>query len=251
MTVISRRTLLKGAATAAVVAAAHTEGIAAQATPGATPGTLPDTAPLGFQVYFIRHAHSEINVSGGGSADEGVTFPLTALGMEQAIARAESLADIPISSVYTSTRLRCVQTGDAIAFRTREAIRLAPELVEVDFGGNLVGTDEETAQQVLAVWEQWISGNRDARFTGGESLNDVLARFVPFVNARISAHAASPEALIFVSHALTLGAALPFVFTNVSPRFALENVFANTGAARGVLRDGRLVCTGWQGQPPA
>jgi broad specificity phosphatase PhoE len=256
MSTVSRRMLLKGAATAAVAGlSSHTGGVAAQATPEATPGALPEAAPRGFQVVFIRHAQSEANVAKAQPgvaplADEGVTYPLTELGVEQAIARAESLATVPISAIYSSTRLRCIQTADAIAFRTKEVVRLAPEIVEVDVGPNVVGSDEETAQQILAVWQEWIAGHFDARFPSGESLNEVLARFVPFVTAGIAEHAASPETLVFVAHAITLGAALPFVFANVSQQFALENVFMNTGMARGELRDGRLVCTDWQGVPP-
>ena len=48
--------------------------------------------------------------------DSGVTYPLTQLGVEQAIALGDSLRDDPILATVSSTRLRCTQTADAIAF---------------------------------------------------------------------------------------------------------------------------------------
>ena len=253
MQTLSRRTLLSGAAALATVGlGARPLGAAAQATPAAPPAALPAESARGFEVLFIRHAESEVNVRLPGPSDppdEGVTYPLTELGLEQSIARAETLADAPISALYSSTRLRCVQTADAIAARTEELVRLAPELVEITFGTDL-GEGEEVLENVLGVWQQWVAGDLDARLEGGESLNDVLARFTPFVEAAVAEHANLPQRLVFVSHGGTLGAGLPHVFTNVSPEFALTNSFTNTGVATGVLRDGRLVCTDWQGLPP-
>jgi probable phosphoglycerate mutase len=88
------------------------------------------------QIWFIRHAESEINVPGNPRpvADGGMTYPLTRKGVEQAKALAEATADAPIVAVYTSTYLRAVQTADAVAFRHDLTLSLAPEAVEVDLG---------------------------------------------------------------------------------------------------------------------
>src|SRR5215211_5555192 len=68
------------------------------------------------QIWFVRHAESEINVPGNPRPvpDGGVTYPLTRKGVEQAKALAEATADAPIVAVYTSTYLRAVQTADAV-----------------------------------------------------------------------------------------------------------------------------------------
>ena len=57
------------------------------------------------QIWFVRHAESEINVPGNPRPvpDGGVTYPLTRKGVEQAKALAEATASAPIVALYTST----------------------------------------------------------------------------------------------------------------------------------------------------
>ena len=88
------------------------------------------------QIWFVRHAESEINVPGNPRPvpDGGVTYPLTRKGVEQAKALAEATAAAPIVAIYTSTYLRAVQTADAVAFRHELTLTLAPEAVEIDLG---------------------------------------------------------------------------------------------------------------------
>lgn len=99
---------------------------------------LPAAAQIGgpLQIWFIRHAESEINVPGSPRPvpDGGVSYPLTRKGVEQAKALAEATATAPVVAVYTSTYLRAVQTADAVAFRHDLPLTLAPEAVEVDLG---------------------------------------------------------------------------------------------------------------------
>src|SRR5688572_7815856 len=111
-----------------VAAGAALATVAAPAIAAETGGAL--------QIWFIRHAESEINVPGNPRPvpDGGMTYPLTRKGVDQAKALAEATADAPIVAIYSSTYLRAVQTADAVAFRHDLTLTLAPEAVEVDLG---------------------------------------------------------------------------------------------------------------------
>src|SRR5687767_8656806 len=65
------------------------------------------------QIWFIRHGESEINLPGPKpQPDDGVSYPLTRKGIEQARALVASLQGVPITRIYSSTRLRAIQTAD-------------------------------------------------------------------------------------------------------------------------------------------
>ena len=60
-------------------------------------GTAAGAEPAGertLQIWFVRHAESEINVASTkhSQPDDGVTYPLTPAGVQQAIALADALA---------------------------------------------------------------------------------------------------------------------------------------------------------------
>jgi broad specificity phosphatase PhoE len=110
MTIIYRPRLSRRAFVAAVGAA-----VAAAAQPASA------QTDAALQIWFIRHAESEIDV-------------LTRKGVEQAKALAEATASVPIIAIYTSTSLPAVQTADAVAFRHDLPLTLAPEAVDMDPG---------------------------------------------------------------------------------------------------------------------
>ena len=124
---MNRRKLLGTSASLVLGSALRAD---ARATPEAD--ATPDV-----RVLFIRHAESRINelplIDTSGQplpADSGVSYPLTQAGMEQATALGERLRAVDLRAIYTSTRLRAVQTADAIAFAHAMTIELAPEIVE-------------------------------------------------------------------------------------------------------------------------
>ncbi len=249
---LTRRGLLAAGAGAAVLWLDR-HPAAAQATPIAAPVTAhPD-----FRVRFIRHAESEINVlrtidvpGAQLPPDSGVTFPLTQLGMEQAVALGEALRDDLILAIHTSSRLRCTQTADALGFTHRLPLALEPGLVEIAF------TDPEASFStvdwiaVTRTMTAWLLGDSDARAPGGESLTEVLERFLPPVQAAIDQYASQPGDLVFVSHSIVLSAALPALFADLSLAWTLLNVLPHTGIATGQFIDGALVCTDWNGSRP-
>jgi broad specificity phosphatase PhoE len=210
-----------------------------------------------FEVWFIRHGESEVNVLSSREdlpselpPDEGFTYPLTVRGIEQVKSLASSIQDIDVSAIFTSTRLRTVQTADAISFVKNLPIQLAPEIVEVNFG-TLASASSSGLQEIFQILTDWLINEQyDRRAADGESYNDLRSRFVPFVTATIEQYSSIPQVLIFVAHGAILSTMLPLVFKNVSGQFALANVLPNTGVIKGELRNGHLICTDWNGVQP-
>lgn len=246
---MNRRALLRSGSAALLAVRPLSSFAAAQPTSGVV---HPD-----FRVRFVRHAESQINVLRTIDVpgeplppDSGVTYPLTQLGVEQAIALGKKLHDDPIVEIHTSPRLRATQTADAIAFAHAIPIELAPGLVEVAFtdpADSMSTVDYVAVAQTLT---NWILGNADARAPGGESLTEVLDRFLPAVQAPIARLSGQPVELVFVSHSITLAIALPALFPNLVRSWTLLNVLPNAAVATGAPVDGVLVCTDWNGAPP-
>lgn len=205
---------------------------------------LASNKPL--QIWFIRHGESELNVAGRPHPvpDNGVSYPLTKTGMQQALALADKLASVPITTIYTSPRLRAVQTADALAFRHHLTITLAPEAAEIDLG---LGPDADNTREVyLGLIRQWLTeGKLDAHHAQGESFADLQRRFLPFVRELMNRHADDTGVVVVMAHSATLGLMLPVLATNLPPDYLLQHPLPNTGIIKTELRDGKLFCTEW------
>jgi probable phosphoglycerate mutase len=233
---LSRREFV--AAAGAALAAAAVPGQAAESS-----GAL--------QIWFIRHAESEINIPGGPRPvpDGGVSYPLTRKGVDQAKALAEATAAAPIVALYTSTYLRAVQTADAVAFRHDLTLSLAPEAVEVDLG-IAPGSQEDSRAVYLELARKWtVERDFEARHGAGESFADVQRRFLPFVREVMNRHAQDSGVVMIVAHAATIGFMVPVLASNVPADYALLHPLPNTGIVRTELRDSRLFCIDWLGIP--
>ncbi len=207
-----------------------------------------------FRVLFVRHAESQINVipeleipRHALPPDNGVTYPLTVKGMQQAREIGDRLSSLNLQAIYSSTRTRCIQTATAIALPHRQSLVLAEEIVEIAFTepDASMGMIEES--EVRAVMGRWAQGDIEAAPPGGESLAEVFHRFLPWSYRTIGTHAAAPGTVVIVAHGGVMAAGLTQLFPNISPAFALSNMFDNTETATGEFIDGRLVCVDWHG----
>jgi probable phosphoglycerate mutase len=210
------------------------------------PAPAADAAPL--QIWFIRHGESEINLPGPKPVpDDGVSYPLTRKGVEQARALVASLQGVPITQIYSSTRLRAVQTADALAFDRGQTLSLAPEAVEINVGLPPVSPEDAQAIRTEVVNKWFVAKDLEARVGGGESFVDVQRRFLPFVREVMNRHALDSGVVVIVAHGATLGYMVPMLATNVPSDFALRHPLPNTGIIKTELRDSRLFCTEWAG----
>lgn len=211
-----------------------------------------ETVERPIQFWFVRHGESEINVDAipHPAPDDGVSYPLTRKGVQQALSLGESLAAAPITTVYASTRLRAIQTADAVAFRHGLSIALAPAAVEIDLGMPLDAPDSGRAYRELV--RKWlVDKDTSARIGEGESLLDAQRRFLPFVRELMNRHANDTGIVVIVSHSATLGLLVPMLASNVPEDYILSHALPNTGIIKTELRDDRLFCTEWGGAPVA
>jgi len=210
------------------------------------PAPAVDAAPL--QIWFIRHGESEINVPGPKPVpDDGVSYPLTRKGIDQARTLVASLQGVPITQIYSSTRLRAIQTADALAFDRSQTVSLAPEAVEINVGLPPVSPEEARTLHAEVVNKWFVEKDVDARVGGGESFAEVQRRFLPFVREVMNRHALDSGVVVIVAHGATLGYMVPMLATNVPSDFALRHPLPNTGIIKTELRDSRLFCTEWAG----
>jgi probable phosphoglycerate mutase len=210
-----------------------------------------ERAESSLQIWFMRHAESELNVPtlSHPVADAGVSYPLTKRGMEQAREFAKAHSGTPVLAIYSSTRLRAIQTADALAFEHGLALTLAPEAAEIDLG---IAPDAPNFSSLYhGLRAQWLSeGNLEAKHESGESLGDVQRRFLPFVRDVMNRHAHDRGVVIIMSHGATLGFLVPMLANNVPADFGLKHPLTNTGVIKTVLKDNSLLCIDWVGVKP-
>ena len=204
--------------------------------------------PKSLEIWFVRHAQSEINVPGSPRPvpDGGMSYPLTLLGVGQANALTEKLRGAPIIKIYASTYLRAVQTADAVAFQHKQTLTLAPQVVEINLG--IVPGRDNLNEVYAKLAREWLVDKNDASRHGeGESFGETKARFVPFVNELVQRHKDDRGVVLVVSHGATLAFMLPQVVDNVPASFAATHPLPNTGIIKTELRDGKLFCVEWTG----
>ena len=161
-----------------------------------------------FRVLFVRHAESEINIMPeleiprhALPPDSGVTYPLSKKGMRQARALGDALAGERLIAIYSSTRMRCVQTATAIALAHELPVRPNDDLVEIAFIDPAASMGMIEEGQIRTVMGQWAAGDIDAAAPGGgESLREVFQRFLPAAHGIIAKHAGQEGTLVIVAH---------------------------------------------------
>lgn len=125
-------------------------------------------------------------------------------GMADARRLAERLAVEPIRAVHSSPLERTRQTAEALAERLDLPVRMAPELLEIDFGDWTGRTFEELESD--PAWRLWNAARSRARAPGGETMAEVQARVVTYIESLRARHAG--ECVVLVSHGDVLRAAL-------------------------------------------
>jgi len=199
-------------------------------------------------IYLVRHGQSEANVRREFS-NRGWKHPLTSAGEAQVrdLAQSDALRGAHIRRIYTSPLLRAVQTGEILARQLGCPCQAAPELGEFDCG-ELEGRSDDAGWALYAeIVRAWLLDRHWSRsFPGGESYDDVRARFVPFVQ-RLSA---AGENVLLVGHGGTYRCMLPLVLDNLTVDYVERQHLPNAALIHCErLEDGRLVCRRWRETP--
>jgi len=157
------------------------------------------------RLYLIRHGHTawlaEHRLQGwlpGISLDDE--------GRAQAQRLAEHLAGESLAAIYASPLERAVQTAVAIARPHDLPVQPVPRLGEIRMG-KLEGLYlDQIAAQYPGLWEQYGAAPDNVRFPDGETIAEVQARAVAWVEEARQQH--PQETIAAVSHADVLKAIL-------------------------------------------
>ena len=154
--------------------------------------------------FLIRHALHSF----GSEAIAGRTpdVHLSAQGQEQAAQLGERLSHIAFEAICSSPMERTQETANAIAARQNVAVRVRPEINELDFG-DWVGhkLDDLRPQEN---WKQFNSFRSGTRAPGGELMLETQNRIVTFMQGLRMEHPSGNVAL--VSHADVIKSAVAY-----------------------------------------
>jgi broad specificity phosphatase PhoE len=129
------------------------------------------------RLLLVRHGENPANVNRQFSCRK-VDYTLTDRGRLQAKQTAEYLSRVKLDEIWASPLKRAYETADAIARFHPHDVKILDDLREMDVG-TLEGMEPQAdAWKIYAdVMKEWLSGNREASFPGGESRRQLVVRF--------------------------------------------------------------------------
>lgn len=177
------------------------------------------------RLIFIRHGQTPSNVRG--LLDTRIPGPgLTRLGLEQAAALPEALADEPISAIYVSTMVRTQLTAAFLAAALELETVERSGIREVTAGDLEMREDPASVETYMRTVFSWTRGDLDARIPGGESGAEFLERFDGVVAEAV---AEGDSTVVIVSHGAAIRAWTAIRGVNVPPDFIADHPLHNTG----------------------
>lgn len=196
-------------------------------------------------LLFCRHGESDANVARVIS-NRDLPHHLTAAGRRQAAALAEWLRAWAPQGVYTSPVPRAVETAEIVSQALGLPLEISAALREYDCGV-LEGRGDEAAWALhRALPDEWLAGKDDRRIPGGESLNDMRARFVPFVQGLVARHRGTADGLVLIGHGGLYRWMLPEVVRGVDAAAFQAHGLGYAGCWVAELRDHGLACVAWR-----
>lgn len=146
-------------------------------------------------LFLIRHGENEWTERGA-LAGRTPSVPLNDKGKEQAQQVAERLKDQPITAVYSSPLLRCLETARPLAAALNLPVSVEPGILEVDYGEWRGGELKELGKRPEWRLVQIYPGG--FRFPGGETLREVQNRVITTLERIRTEHAG--EVLAVYAH---------------------------------------------------
>ncbi len=132
------------------------------------------------KLVLVRHGETVSNQSRiyAGWSNE----PLTPNGVAQAHARGRALAQTPsISVIYTSPLERARQTAMVLAEHLGCSVRVDPALIEMKMGPWEQKSEQEVEAEFPDLWKLWLERPADVVLPGRETLQELLHRYLKFV----------------------------------------------------------------------
>ncbi|MGY2876919.1 2,3-bisphosphoglycerate-dependent phosphoglycerate mutase [Marmoricola sp. URHA0025 HA25] len=200
---------------------------------------MPGVSSLMCPATLVVARHADAEYVDAVFSDEGGT--LTADGRAQAARLAEALQARRIAHVWSSDSARAVQTAEIVAGRLGVGVTNRKTLREIDVG-DLDGQPFSVAA-MCEVTDRWFEGDLEARFAGGESGAEVVARYAGTLAEIADVHRG--ETVVVVVHEIAACIALPSVARNVTPSFADRHRLDNGESAELVVDGEDWALTRW------
>lgn len=172
------------------------------------------------RLLLIRHGRTASNVTRLlDTAPPGA--PLDDVGLDQARALADTLADEPIEAVYASDLIRSQQTAEPLALRHGLEVIVRAGVREIQAGEDEMSADWVRYLTTIISWQS----NIDTRIPGGETGREVLARFDAVLGeARAKGH----RTIAVVSHGAMIRTWAAIRATNLTVDFLRTTSLENT-----------------------
>jgi probable phosphoglycerate mutase len=173
------------------------------------------------RIIFARHGESEATVARV-IANRSTGYRLTGRGHAQARALADALLASGTQAgppgrtsgaslaIRSSPLLRARETADILGRVLGRPVIVDEALREADCGVMEGRSDEEAWAAHHAVQLRWAVGATSARIESGESMDEVNARFIPFVTGLV-ARATADDDVICVGHGSLFRCGLPAI----------------------------------------
>ena len=131
------------------------------------------------EIILARHGETDFNAREifRGRAD----VPLNETGLKQARLLGEYLSREKIDVIYSSPLPRAVQTAEAVAAHHRREVNINDNLNDIDCGEWQGLSVSEVKERYTELYQDWLDTPEQVRLPGGESLEDVRSRALPFV----------------------------------------------------------------------
>jgi len=200
------------------------------------------------KIYFTRHGESEANTKNVYSNRVIDRYPLTQKGIQQTEELVEVLKDVAFSKIYSSPLLRAVQTSQILSKRLNVDFEIVDALREYDTGileGKLkTGRNMELYEENEREW--FVSNNFDHKLPGGESLNDIKTRFLPFMENLKALYGSQDKNILLVAHGGFYQIMLPVFLLNIDLVTSYKNHLENCEYIVAELRNNNFYCIRWR-----
>jgi broad specificity phosphatase PhoE len=199
------------------------------------------------QLYFVRHGESVANVLQVFSNREDRSHGLTDAGRAQAKDVAERLTGVPFAAFYCSPVLRARQSAEILSARLGIEYVITDALAEYDTGELEGTTGAASWERYYALRDAWFRDKEwSARIEGGESFDDIRARFLPFIDGLLESPPPGP--VLLLGHGGTFHCMLPLILSNVTFELVVKHGMGHLAIVIAEQRSDGLVCVQWKGR---
>jgi broad specificity phosphatase PhoE len=147
------------------------------------------------EIILARHGETEWNVQ---EVFRGrVDVELNQRGIKQAELLAEHLSRLKLDAIYSSPLRRAVKTAEIIASLHRLNVKIAPGLIDFDYGKWRGLSHQEVKDKYKKLYTEWLKNPHRVKMPDGETLDEVSKRALGVVEEVIAKHKGTS---VLVSH---------------------------------------------------